>query len=162
MLVSNASTMILLAKVSIIRRVLSEFGEVAIPEEVEKEITEGDTFDSKLLRKEIEDNRIIVKSIKSSTSNITKEFRIHKGEAEAYILYNECNAKAIMTDDGELIKLCKIFEIPFINALAIVTRMFEKGVITQAEACEYLQKLNDYGRYSKEIYKYFKQEVNCP
>jgi predicted nucleic acid-binding protein len=162
MLVSNASTLILLAKVSIIRKFLNEFGEVAIPEEVEKEIAEGDMFDSKLLKKEIEDNRIIVKAIKSGTSNITKEFRIHKGEAETYILYNECNAKAILTDDGELIKLCKLFEIPFINALAIITRMFEKSIITHAEACEYLQKLNDYGRYSKEIYNYFKQEVNCP
>lgn len=162
MLVSNASTLILLAKVSIIRKFLGEFGEVAIPVEVEKEIAEGDMFDSKLLRKEIEDNHIIVKAIKSGTSNITKEFRIHKGEAEAYILYNECNAKAILTDDGELIKLCKLFEIPFINALAIITRMFEKGIITHAEACEYLQKLNDYGRYSKGVYNYFKQEVNCP
>ncbi len=162
MLVSNASTLVLLAKVSIIRKFLNEFGEVVIPEEVEREISEGDRFDSKLLRKEIEDNRIIVKPIKSETSNITKEFRIHKGEAETYILYNEYNAKAILTDDGELIKLCKLFEIPFINALAIITRMFEKGIITQAEACEYLQKLNDYGRYSKEVYNYFKQEVNCP
>ena len=162
MLVSNASTLILLAKVSIIRKFLNEFGEVTIPVEVEKEIAEGDMFDSKLLRKEIEENHIIVKAIKSGTSNITKEFRIHKGEAEAYILYNECNAKAILTDDGELIKLCKLFEIPFINALAIITRMYEKGILTHAEACEYLQKLNDYGRYSKEVYNYFKQEVNCP
>lgn len=162
MLVSNASTLILLAKVSIIRKFLNEFGEIAIPKEVEKEIAEGNMFDSKLLKKEIEDNRIIVKAIKSGTSNITKEFRIHKGEAEAYILYNECNAKAILTDDGELIKLCKLFEIPFINALAIITRMYEKGILTHAEACEYLQKLNDYGRYSKEVYNYFKQEVNCP
>lgn len=162
MLVSNASTLILLAKVSIIRKFLNEFGDVAIPEEVQKEIAEGNMFDSKLLRKEIEKNHIIVKAIKSGTSNITKEFRIHKGEAETYILYNECNAKAILTDDGELIKLCKLFEIPFINALAIITRMFEKGILTHAEACEYLQKLNDYGRYSKEVYNYFKQEVNCP
>ncbi len=162
MLVSNASTLILLAKVSVLSKFLNEFGEIAIPEEVKKEIAEGNTFDSKLLKKEIEDNHILVKAIKSNTSNITKEFRMHRGEAEAYILYSECNAKAILTDDGELIKLCKLFDIPFINALAIITRMFERGILTHEEACEYLQKLNDYGRYSKEIYNYFKQEVNCP
>ena len=162
MIVSNASTLILLAKVSVIRKFLDEYGEITIPNEVEKEITEGNTFDSKILGKEIEDKHIIVKAIKSNTSKILKEFRMHKGEAEAYILYNEYHAKAILTDDGELIKLCKLFEIPFINALSIITRMFEKGVLTQAEACEYLQKLNDYGRYSKEVYNYFKQEVNCP
>ena len=162
MLISNASTLILLAKVGVIHKFLNEYGEITIPKEVEKEILEGNTFDSKLLKKEIENKHIIVKAIKSNTSKILKEFRMHKGEAEAYILYNECNAKAILTDDGELIKLCKLFEIPFINALAVITRMFEKGKLTHTEACEYLQKLNDYGRYSKEVYNYFKQEVNCP
>jgi predicted nucleic acid-binding protein len=86
---------------------------------------------------------------------------MHEGEAEAFVLYNECNAKAILTDDRELIKLCKLFQIPFINALAIITQMFEKGILTHTETCEYLQKLNDHGRYSKKVYDYFKQEVNC-
>ncbi len=162
MIVSNASTLILLAKVGALRKFLGEYGEITIPREVEKEISEGGTFDSKLLKKEIEDKHIIVKVIRSSTSKVLKEFKIHKGEAEAFILYKECNAKAILTDDGELIKLCRLFEIPFINALAIITRMYDKGVLTHAEACEYLKKLNDYGRYSKEVYDYFKQEVNCP
>ncbi|MCL7414652.1 MAG: hypothetical protein M8349_01140 [ANME-2 cluster archaeon] len=162
MIVSNASTLILLAKAGVIRKFLNEFGEVTIPKEVELEITAGDTFDSIILKKEIKDKHIIVKAIESSTAKILREFKMHKGEAEAFVLYNECKAKAILTDDGELIKLCKLFEIPFINALAIITQMFEKGKISQSEACEYLQKLNDYGRYSKEIYSYFKQEVDCP
>jgi len=162
MIVSNASTLILFAKVGIIHEFLNEFGEITIPEEVEKEIAVGNTFDSKILKKVIKENHITVKPIKSNTSNVLKEFRMHEGEAEAFILFNECNAKAILTDDGELIKLCKLFEIPFINALAIITHMFEKGILTQTEACKYLKKLNDYGRYSKNIYIYFKQEVKCP
>jgi predicted nucleic acid-binding protein len=48
MIVSNASTLILLAKVGVIRKFLDEYGQIAIPVEVELEITEGDTFDSKL------------------------------------------------------------------------------------------------------------------
>lgn len=162
MIVSNASTLILLAKAGVIRKFLNEFGDITIPREVEQEITEGETFDSKVLKKEIDDDHIVVKTMRSNTEKVMKEFKIHKGEAAAFILYNECNAKAILTDDGELIKLCRLFEIPFINALAIIVRMFEKGVLTRSEACEYLKKLNDYGRYSKEIYNYFKQEVNCP
>lgn len=162
MIVSNASTLILLAKIGIMHKFIDEFGIITIPSEVQKEIIAGDTFDSKILEKEIKDNHIIVKTIRSSTENVLKEFKMHEGEAEAFVLYDECGAKAIMTDDGELIKLCKLFEIPFINALAIITRMFEKGILTHIEACEYLQKLNAYGRYSKKIYDYFKQEVNCP
>jgi predicted nucleic acid-binding protein len=162
MIVSNASTLILLAKIGIMHKFIDEFGIITIPSEVQKEIIAGDTFDSKILEKEIKDNHIIVKTIRSSTENVLKEFKMHEGEAEAFVLYNECGAKAILTDDGELIKLCKLFKIPFINALAIITRMFEKGILTHIEACEYLQKLNAYGRYSKKIYDYFKQEVNCP
>jgi predicted nucleic acid-binding protein len=162
MIVSNASTLILLAKIGIMHKFIDEFGIITIPSEVQKEIIAGDTFDSKILEKEIKDNHIIVKTIGSSTENVLKEFKMHEGEAEAFVLYNECGAKAILTDDGELIKLCKLFEIPFINALAIITRMFEKGILTHIETCEYLQKLNAYGRYSKKIYDYFKQEVNCP
>lgn len=162
MIVSNASTLILIAKVGVLRTFLEEYGQIAIPVEVELEITEGDTFDSKLLKKEIEDAHIKVMKIKSNTTQVMKEFRIHKGEASAYMLFNECKAKVILTDDGELIKLCKLFKIPFINALSIIVRMYEKGTLTRIEACDYLKKLNDYGRYSKEICNYFKKEVNCP
>ncbi|MCX9013567.1 MAG: hypothetical protein OIN89_02025 [Candidatus Methanoperedens sp.] len=162
MIVSNASTLILLAKVGVVRKFIDAFGVITIPGEVVKEIIAGDTFDSKILEKEINDNHIVVKKIRSSTENVLKEFKMHEGEAEAFVLYNECSAKVILTDDGELIKLCKLFDIPFINALAIITRMFEKGILTHIEACEYLQKLNDYGRYSEKVYDYFKQEVNCP
>jgi predicted nucleic acid-binding protein len=161
MIVSNASTLILLAKVGVVRKFIDAFGVITIPGEVVKEIIAGDTFDSKILEKEINDNHIVVKKIRSSTENVLKEFKMHEGEAEAFVLYNECSAKVILTDDGELIKLCKLFDIPFINALAIITRMFEKGILTHIEACEYLQKLNDYGRYSEKVYDYFKQEVNC-
>lgn len=38
MIVSNASTLILLAKVSVIRKFLDEYGEITIPNEVEKEV----------------------------------------------------------------------------------------------------------------------------
>ncbi|MDP2766188.1 MAG: hypothetical protein Q8O41_01865 [Candidatus Methanoperedens sp.] len=53
MIVSNASTLILLAKVGVIRKFLNEYGEITIPKEVEKEITDGNTFDSKILKKEM-------------------------------------------------------------------------------------------------------------
>ena len=64
-----------------------------------------------------------------------------------------------MTDDGELIKLCKIENIPFIVAMAVVVRLAKKDKISRAEALEKLSKLYGYGRYSEEIYKYFKSEV---
>ena len=88
-----------------------------------------------------------------------KEFKLDEGEASAYILFKKIKGKAILTDDGELIKLCKIENIPFIVAMAIIIMFFKKRKLTKREAIEKLDKLYGYGRYSNEIYQYFKSEV---
>ncbi len=64
-----------------------------------------------------------------------------------------------MTDDGELIKLCKISQIPFLCSLAIVIRMYEKNILTKKEALEKINNLAKYGRYSKEIIEYYSDKV---
>ncbi len=160
MLVSNASTLILLAKVSILQEFVDNF-KVVIPKEVFSEVVKNkDTFDSILIRKEIEKGRINVGEIdRKKLEIILQEFRLHEGEAAAYILFNKVKAEAIITDDRELIKLCRIERIPFICSMAIVVRMYNKGLITKEKADEKLDKLYDYGRYSKEIYDYFKGGV---
>jgi len=162
MIVSDASTLILLARVSILRRFLSAFEKIIVPEEVAKEMTVAHSLDARILEREIKEKSIIVEKIRSSTDEITGQFRLDAGEAEVYVLYNELQARVILTDDGELIKLCKLFEIPFVNALAIVVRMFDRGWLTRDETCEYLRKLNDYGRYSGKVYNIFKEEAKCP
>ena len=42
-----------------------------------------------------------MEKIRSSTDEVTGQFRLDKGEAEAYVLYNELHARVILTDDGE-------------------------------------------------------------
>lgn len=161
MIVSNASTIILLAKVSLLRKFLEEYGQIHIPPEVFKEVTGGETFDAKLLKTEIQKNRIRVQNMSLDTKTLRKEFRLHRGEAQSYALFQELKARVLLTDDGELIKLCRLFEIPFVNALALVTRLLEKNVISKKEACEYLKMLYIRGRYSEEVYEYFRGEVDC-
>ena len=112
-----------------------------VSKEVAKEMTVAQSLDARMLEREIKENNIVVKSIKSSTDEITGQLRRDRGEAEAYVLYNELQARVILTDDGGLIKLCKLFEIPFVNALAIVVRMFDRGLLTRDETCEYMRKL---------------------
>ena len=45
------------------------------------------------------DNEVIGKVI--------KQFKLHKGEASAYSIFKKKTHKALLTDDRELIKLCK-------------------------------------------------------
>ena len=53
MIISDASTLILLAKVSILRKFLSAFGKIIVPEEVANEMTVAHSLDARMLEREI-------------------------------------------------------------------------------------------------------------
>ncbi len=55
MIISDASTLILLTRVSILRRSLSAFGKIIVPEEVAKEMTVAHSLDARMLEREIQE-----------------------------------------------------------------------------------------------------------
>ena len=161
MFVSNTSTLILLGKVTALQSFVDAADSIIIPEEVRNEYLDKQTFETLLIEKEIDRGKIIVRpSDSKKTQFIMSQFHIDEGEAAAYNLFDPKKHKAILTDDGELIKLCKIERIPFICALAVVLRLYEKKSLTKKEALEKIDRLVDVGRYSKDIVQYFRQEVN--
>lgn len=160
MFVSNTSTLILLAKITLLRTFIDNSPKIIIPEIVRKELLGKESFDSKLIEKEIETNKIIVyKHDEKEIKKILDQFHLDEGEAAAFSLFKKDKHLAILTDDGELIKLCKIERIPFICAMSVVLRLNEKKFITKTEALEKMKKLVEIGRYSQEIYNYYKDEV---
>lgn len=160
MFISNTSTLILLAKVQSLSTLLDDIKKLTIPKIVYQELVMKDSFEVLLIKKEIQKKRIIMIEIdKRSYSTALKEFRLDKGEAAAYALFKKIKGKAIFTDDRELIKLCKIEEIPFICAMAIIIKLYNKKKLDKKQTIEKLDKLNGYGRYSKEIYTFFKDKV---
>lgn len=161
MFVSNTSTLILLAKISLLRDFLEIVDKILIPEEVYKEFLEKDNaFDSLLIKKEIENEKIKVIEIeKQKYKKILEQFRLHEGEAAAYSIFEIKKHKAILTDDLELIKLCKLNKVPFICSMAIVVNLYKKNKINKEKTLEKLEKLYHIGRYSKEIFYYFKKEI---
>lgn len=162
MIVSNSSTLILLAKAGVLQKFLEEYKKVIIPKQVYEEmIAKSETLDAIEIKKEVDSNRIEIRDTQKSPEKILAEFKLHEGEAAAYSLFQELKAKVLLTDDGELIKLCQITAAPFVCAMAVVVRMYRKKLLTKGEACEYLRKLFDYGRYAEDIYALFKEEVGC-
>ena len=158
--VSNTSTLILLGKIDILTLLLDEIKKIAIPKIVYKEIKNKDSFEILLIEKEIKRNRIILVDVdKKDYEFALKQFKLDEGEAAAYALYNKIKGKAILTDDGELIKLCRIGDVPFITALAVIVMLYKKSKLSKKNALDNLDKLQSYGRYSDEIYNYFKSEV---
>ena len=161
MIVSNASTLILLAKADALHMLLDEIKKISIPNIVYKEIVDKkESFEVLLITREIKKKRIVLVNVdKKSYSQVLEQFKLDEGEAATYALSKKMKVKAILTDDRELIKLCKIENVPFISAMAVVVKLSKKKKLTKEEAFEKLEKLYGYGRYSKDIYDFFKSEV---
>ncbi|HLC75381.1 MAG TPA: hypothetical protein VJH88_06040 [Candidatus Nanoarchaeia archaeon] len=150
-IISNASTLILLARVSLLRVWLAETGQIAVPIEVYHETTmRKDLLDAKLIKKSVDEKLITVlgKDEKRFTFAL-REFRLDAGEAAAYAAYNTKKHEAIMTDDAELIKLCKLEEIPFVGALGITVALHHKKRIKREMALEKIDQLCKIGCYRK-------------
>ena len=161
MIVSNASTLILLAKVNSLSVLLDDIKKIMIPKIVYEEIiNKKDSFEVLLIKKEVEKKRIVLADVdKKGYLCMLEQFKLDEGEAAAYALLEKIKGKAILTDDRELIKLCKIENVPFITAMAVIVRLFKKKKLTKDDALEKLGKLYGYGRYSEDIYDFFKSEV---
>ena len=161
MLTSNTSTLVLLAKVKCLEAFIKTSPVIEIPIQVKKEaLFEKDSYYAKLIEKLIQEKRIIVIPVKKEKLiNIMKEFNLDKGEAATYVMFDNKKHKAILTDDGELIKLCRLEKIPFICAMAVVIKLFERKRLSKQETINRLEDLHKVGRYSEELYEYFKDEV---
>lgn len=161
MFVSNTSTLVLLAKATCLEKFIEICPVIEIPSQVKSEaLFHKESYYAKLIQKLVEQGKIEVVDLKKEElKKITSEFRLDEGEAAAYAMFNPKRHKAILTDDGELIKLCKLQQIPFICAMAIVIRLHEMKKLSREEALRKLQNLYEVGRYSKDLYEEFKAEV---
>jgi len=161
MFASNTSTLVLLAKI----RCLEEFIKISPIIEVPSQVKEEALFHKEsdyamLIKKLIDEKKVRVLSINNKEiAEIIEQFHLDLGEAATYAMFDKKRHKAILTDDGELIKLCRLEKIPFICAIAIIIRLYEKQKLSKDDAFEKLKKLNEIGRYSKDLYDYFKEEI---
>ena len=147
MIVFDASTLILLAKIDLLQLVLNQYrGE--IPELVKEEIFYKNAMDTKLIMQQITEGTLIVDGnpTQSAMKLIVKDFPLGRGEAAALIIARE-KSSLLATDDGLAIKVCKIFGVKFITAIHFLIDASLEKSITIAK----LKLLQKYGRYSIEI-----------
>jgi predicted nucleic acid-binding protein len=149
--VFDSSTLILLAKTSLLREV-SEMIEIIVPEEVEKESTVKKTEDGELISLLINERRISVQQVDEikAIKKIQNDFRLAKGEAEAIWLSRKRNYP-LAIDDGPGIKASKVLGIQFLTAIHFLLHMVSQNKLSPELAQEKLAKLVQYGRYNKRI-----------
>ena len=149
--VFDSSTLILLAKVEILR-IITEHIKVIVPEVVREECIVKNTLDCKLISSLIEEGKIKVLRVakQETVAKLRKDFNIHPGEAEALCLAIGRKAP-VAVDDLPTIKACKILNQTFTTAIHFLIDITKRGKIDGDNASIKLEKLSLYGRYSKRI-----------
>ena len=155
-IISDASTLILLQKIDLLGKLTKNF-EFIIPEEVYREAViigkEKKFSDSYQIENIIKQNLIKVKKIKNigSVNKIINEFGTAEGETEAIVLFLELKADILATDDHKSINVCKAYKIPFMTALTFVLDSHIRKFVTNNGAKKMIEDLSVYGRYKDEL-----------
>lgn len=157
--VSDASTLILLQKVSLLDKLITNMKFMIPPEVYNEAVVKGKNVKSKdsyLIENKIKNNSIKIKKInnKRKIRDIIREFGLGEGEAEAIALFLQENADILAADDHKAINVCKIYKIPFMTALTFILDSCSQNAIMKNDAKEMIKNLGIYGRYKDElIYK---------
>lgn len=154
MVIFDSSTLILLAKISLLDTFIANYsGKCVMPHKVKEEVLEGKSEEIPVIVKLIEDGKIQVLKIKSDmlVKKLMEDFNIDLGETEALALAVKEKPAIVATDDRNAIRACRMLKIDFISAMAVLIRAFEKNLITRKEAVVKLEKLVFIGRYKKTI-----------
>ena len=152
MIIFDSSTLILLAKIEILKEV-SEKIEIVITTKVKEETT-GKQFltDAQLIKSFVQRGIIKVEKVKKKKDmeKLKRDFNIAEGEASSLLLAKMKGA-ILATDDGPTIKAAKILEVPFATAIHFLIRAYERKILGRDLALIKLDKLRKYGRYTSQI-----------
>ena len=162
MIVFDASTLILLAKIGLLELFISTFQRrVAIPKKVKSEVCVQGEAERPLVENLIKQGKIEILTAKNPRQKrkLMADFNIDEGEAEALLLSIQIGAEAIATDDRNAIRASKLLKIDFITAIGFLVRAYEKQLVDRDEALTKLQSLQAVSRYSNIILKDAKNRI---
>lgn len=163
MIISDSSSLILLAKSNILRP-FAKNHKLIIPTKVYNETVEKGKEkgreDAYLVEKLTKEDKILVKKAKENEKeNIKDLFGITKGENSVIALAVEKNPDLVLMDDEKGIKACKTIGIDFSISADIIVGLFEKGRINKNKAMKALEKLEKYGWFEAKIIRDRKKKI---
>ncbi len=160
-IIADATALILLAKVSVLETFVGR-NEVITSELIYEEVAKGKEkgrTDSMLVERLLQERKLKLKNPeKTVKEKIRKLFNIHKGELDAVSLAYKTN-HTVLTDDKKCLNAAKALEIDFITSLDVVLALFKKEAVSKEKAVECLEKLEEYGWYSKELIKGYREAI---
>ncbi len=155
MIVFDASTLILMAKIELLTPFFGAMElQIAIPPEIERECCGVQkTLDALMIQKALEESRIRVMAVKNPklVAKLQADFGLGRGEAAAIALALKEKAQLLGIDDKNGINASKLLGIPFTTAVGILVRSRERGLLDPGDALAKLTALAEYGRYRNSI-----------
>jgi predicted nucleic acid-binding protein len=141
--VSDASPLILLARIGKLNLLKELYQEIIIPLHVRNEVMKHDDEASFLIFSEIEKGWIKTEDMEISTeiNRIGENLGLHKGEMQALSVAVSLNLKEFLADDKLARVAARILGLQSIGCLGVVMRAHEKGIITRNDAISSIQKL---------------------
>lgn len=157
--VFDSSTLILLAKIDLLRECAEEMS-VVIPPKVKEECLVKDSLDALLIKTLIAEGKIKVEKAgnQEAVRKLQADFRIEAGEAQALWLAKRLGCP-LAVDDGPTIKACKVLGIQFVTAIHFLFKLKATGKLELPPALAKLDSLAAYGRYSRKIIEHAAQRL---
>lgn len=160
-IIADAASLILLSKISILETFANR-NDVVASELVYKEVIKGrekGRMDSMLTEKLVQENKLKVKTPNNDMkTSIEKLFNLKFGELEVVSLAHKTK-NTILSDDKKCINAAKALGINFITTLDVVVALHKQNAISKEKAMESIDKLENYGWYSRELIKIYRGKI---
>ncbi len=148
--------MIHLAKITLLEKCCSFFGQVIIPQEVfEETVTAGlkqGYPDASLIQALVSGGQIGVKTVtERGLLERAYQCNIKGGEAEAVALYWQEKAGLLASDDDNVRKKKEALDIALIGTPAILLSLYRKKLISRQKALEAVKTLKKIGWFSTAV-----------
>lgn len=153
MVVMDSSSLILLAKMEALDKVLEYIKEkVIVGERVYREVTVKETFDAKLIANRVQQGVIEIRKIEKIQlfKDLMNDFGCGAGEAESITLSIE-TGNGLATDDKKAMNACKLLKVRWTTTADLLVELCNKKKITQEETFAYVNRLEKYGWYRKKL-----------
>ena len=160
-IIADSTALILLAKASVLETFVKRNNTIA-SKIVYEEVVKGKELgrsDAILVEKLVSENKLNVKTPKASVKiRIQKLFNIKAGELEAISLAYKTK-DIILSDDKKCLNTAKALGIDFINSLDVIIALYKKKAITKEKALNCIEELEEYGWYSKDLIKLYREAI---
>jgi predicted nucleic acid-binding protein len=141
--VSDASPLLLLAKIGKLDLLKELYQEIIIPLQVRNDVVGNKDKASSLILSGIENGWIKQKDGEISTEikSLGEKLGLHKGETAALSVAKRLDIKEILADDKLARIAARILGLRAIGCLGIMMKAYENGIVTRSEAIDSIQKL---------------------